>query len=480
MTPEAVLKKQFGYETFKEGQKEIIADVLAGKDVLAMLPTGGGKSVCYQLPAYLLKGPAVIVSPLLSLMEDQIQQLKARGEKNVIAINSFLEQKDRLHALKNLGAYKFIFVSPESLKSKTVMQALRNTRISLFAVDEAHCISQWGHDFRPDYSLLGNVRNQLNHAPCLALTATATKEVLEDIKGSLGMVDPAMHVYSADRPNIAIKIEKMESLSEKLERLYELAKGLKGPGIIYCGGRQWTEKLAAYLKEKGIEKTAYYHGGMESEQRMLVQHQFLNGQLSIICSTSAFGMGVNKADIRFVLHFHMPQSMEAYLQEIGRAGRDGSPAAAISLLTQNDYEIPQHLIDSEFPEKQDIAAYLKDGILLPEVHMRLIDHYLQNDSLDNSQSPQEAIANIFASRKKEKKRKLTIFMRWISANSCRREGILAYFGEVIKKNKPSSCCDACGLDLQPYYKGEEEILESGQFADWETELRNIFLMRDIH
>src|SRR5690606_18201070 len=317
-----ILKEKFNHTTFREGQKEVIEDIMSGHDVMALLPTGGGKSLCYQLPAQILEGSVLVVSPLVALMEDQVLQIKKMGEKRVIALNSFLTLEKKRRVLPNLHKYKYIFASPEILQSPHILNRLKRIRFSLFVVDEAHCISQWGHDFRPDYSRLGEIRMEIGAPPCLALTATATKEVLEDIRNKLELAQPKMHIHSIDRPNIAIVVKKVESLEEKKEALLKYANELQGPGIIYFSSRLWAENISQYLKDKGFERVAYYHGGMEQEKRMLIQEQFINNQISIICSTNAFGMGVNKSDIRFVIHFHYPSQMEAYLQEIGRAGRD--------------------------------------------------------------------------------------------------------------------------------------------------------------
>ncbi|PTY82567.1 hypothetical protein B5V90_19640 [Heyndrickxia sporothermodurans] len=307
------LNKQFGYDMFRIGQEEVITSVLEGKHTLAVLPTGTGKSLCYQLPGYLLKGIVIIVSPLLSLMQDQVEQLKINGEKRVTALNSFLESKERKQIIHSLQNYRFIYTSPEMLTNNEILQKLKQMEISLFVVDEAHCISQWGPDFRPDYLNLSMIRSELKNPTTLALTATATEDVRADIIKHLNLDNVNQLIYSVDRPNIALVVEETTNYNDKVNKLLQFVKQLQKPGIIYFSSKRLTEEMAALLRNNGIAQTAAYHGGMDREQRILIQQQFLHNQLQVICATSAFGMGVNKENIRFVIHFHMPYQLDSYL-----------------------------------------------------------------------------------------------------------------------------------------------------------------------
>ncbi|TYR82557.1 RecQ family ATP-dependent DNA helicase [Priestia megaterium] len=497
MKIEQVLQTKFGFNHFREGQREIIEDLLAGNHVLAVLPTGTGKSLCYQLPAYFMKRPVLIVSPLLSLMEDQVQQLKANGEKNVIALNSFLREEEKKEALRHLAAYRFIYASPEILQNAYVIQALQSANVGLFVVDEAHCISQWGHDFRLDYLHLGDVWQSLGKPICLALTGTATNEVLEDIKHYLQLKDAHEHLYSMNRPNIAMNVEYVEGVKEKKEKLLAYVKHLQNPGIIYCSSRALTEELTVYLKENGIENVQYYHGGMESSERMLIQQQFLENQLDVICCTSAFGMGVNKRNVRFVIHFQPPPQLESYVQEIGRSGRDGEDSIAILLYHEGDDELAYSLLEMELPSS-DIVFYclstlrtnkqamslkkVEDHFLftigIQETHWRFLRYYLQKEGVivgDTvypslvQESLHEKIVDAVKERLQNKYRKYTAMKQFIHTHECRRQLLMRYFEEEGLSEK-INCCDQCGISLDDYKK-RENLKKKRIFKDWESELR---------
>ncbi|WP_078413632.1 RecQ family ATP-dependent DNA helicase [Priestia abyssalis] len=505
MSIEEVLRRKFGHSHFRLGQREVIETILREEHVVTVLPTGTGKSLCYQLPAYVQERPVLVVSPLLSLMEDQVQQLKASGEKRVIALNSFLSRNDKQQALQQLGSFRFIYVSPEILQNPFIIEALKKANIGLFVVDEAHCISQWGHDFRLDYLHLGDVWVSLGKPTCLALTATATEDVIEDIITQLKLPNVHKLIYSVDRPNIALQIKQADDIPHKKELLLEYVKTLKTPGIIYCSSRMWTEALALLLKENGIENVAYYHGGMEPDQRMLIQHQFLQNQLDVICCTSAFGMGINKSDIRFVIHFHLPTQMEAYLQETGRAGRDGNDSLAVLLYNEADDELAYSLMEMELPHPDVIKAalmyiqffkekkpkmmeltslekYLLQAIRLDEVHWRFIRYHLEkngviNGSMINADFDADQLYRIITrvalDRVKRKQEKFQAVKQVVGQSGCRRERILSYFNQEME-GRPANCCDQCGIELSHYQKTKYEKNKQGwEFKGWKEELASL-------
>ncbi len=368
-----LLRNTFGFEAFRDGQERALAAVEGGRDCLVVMPTGSGKSLCYQVPALVLPGVTLVVSPLIALMKDQVDALGLRGVP-VTCINSSIpldEQWERLDAMRQ-GVFKLVYVAPERFRNRGFRRALADVDVSLLAIDEAHCISQWGHDFRPDYRRLREVRALLSDVPAIALTATATVEVREDIVRELDMDDPVSVVTGFDRPNLAYHVTKTSSDAQKQARLVELVtrqfalrEGGEPPaGIIYTGTRRQTEEVAGFLSDLALPGTddidgpwcRPYHAGLDADVRREVQEDFMEGRLPCVAATNAFGMGVDKADIRFVAHYALPGSIEAYYQEVGRAGRDGDPARCELLFSEGDRRLQEFFIEGANPSRQLIEA----------------------------------------------------------------------------------------------------------------------------
>lgn len=392
-----LLKTFFGYDSFRPLQLEIIKSVLEGKDTLAIMPTGGGKSICYQIPALLFKGTTIVVSPLISLMQDQVTSLRENGIEAAF-LNSTLDWDSYLETVREIksGKIKLVYISPEALSTERVQSILHEIEngISLITIDEAHCISSWGHDFRPNYLEIANIREQFKNSVCLALTATATQQVRRDIIFNLKMRNPEVFVASFNRENIYLEVRpKKDALFQVVDFL---SKHKDESGIIYCISRKQVDSLSYELSKKGFS-VLNYHAGLDDKTRSENQDLFIKDKVRIIVATVAFGMGINKPNVRFVIHYDLPKSLEEYYQEIGRAGRDGLKSNALLLYgTQDIHKIRFFFRDSAFPEKDETL--------------------------------------------------LQSMINYATSHVCRRKVLLSYFGEQYSpRENDKCCCDVCTL-----------------------------------
>ena len=471
------LQQHFGYDTFRKGQEQVVRSVLSGRPTIAILPTGGGKSLCFQLPALLLEGTTVVVSPLVALMKDQVDALVARGIAATF-INSSLgdaERQERQATLRR-GGYRLVYVAPERFRSPSFLSAMAGLKVPLLAVDEAHCISAWGHDFRPEYQKIAQARAALGAERVLALTATATPEVRRDIADALDLRDPKVFVAGFDRPNLFMEVLRVSGDKDKLGRLLALARG-GGPGIVYAGTRKNVEKVVAALRAGGIEAVGY-HAGVEDAGRTNVQDRFLRGEARIIVATNAFGMGVDKADIRFVAHFDAPRSLEAYYQEIGRAGRDGKESFALLLFNFADVMMQRRMIDAGRPSRDLVetawaaARRLRQGsvddlarecaVSASELSgaVRLLESagHLERGRGRDAQfvvlTPSVGPADLAVDfellelRVARERQMLDRMVRFADTRGCRRYNLLRYFGDA---EAPRECkaCESCAGSRAP-------------------------------
>ncbi|HLX56798.1 MAG TPA: DNA helicase RecQ [Ktedonobacteraceae bacterium] len=400
---EQALKEYFGHDSFRPGQRQVIEHILAGRDAFVLMPTGGGKSLIYQLPALLLPGLTIVISPLIALMHDQVDRLRANGIAATF-INSSLspsERTDREQAALN-GQLQLLYVAPERLVTGNFLALLdqveQNIKVSLLAVDEAHCVSEWGHDFRPEYRQLGVLRTRFPHVPLMALTATATERVREDILTQLGLRDPLVHIASFNRPNLAYEVREKRhgSYGELVQALREMA----GESVIvYCQSRKSVEDLSTALNQSGITSLPY-HAGLTTEQRTEHQNRFIRDDVPVLVATIAFGMGIGKPDVRAVIHYDLPRNLEGYYQESGRAGRDGLPARCIIFFSHGDRTKVEYVIGQKTDEQEQRIA---------------------------RQQLQQVVA-------------------YCESSVCRRKVLLAYFGETqdaVNRVPTEQCCDNC-------------------------------------
>jgi ATP-dependent DNA helicase RecQ len=478
MQLEQTLQHYFGYETFRPGQKEIIEKLIAGQDVVAILPTGMGKSLCYQLPGYIFNKPVLIISPLLSLMQDQVDQLKQMGEKRVVALNSFLSVQQKNYALHFLQEYRFIFISPEMLIQPQVKEKLSTMELSLIVADEAHCISQWGYDFRPDYLRIGEVISNTNRPPILALSATATDEVLKDITGYLQMKDWFTYIHSVNRANIHLVKKHFSQKEDKLTWIVEHVKRSVGPGIIYTQSRSKAETISSLLLQQNIAVAAY-HAGKDMQDRQFIQQQFLSGQLEWIVATNAFGMGVHKNNVRQVIHEMMPSTISNYMQEIGRAGRDGKSAVAILLYCEGDEQYAKFIVTEDLPKESQIARYMEyvkrgeqpNAMLsngeISEVAFRVLHYWLEKEPVENVKQRMQKL-------QLKKYEEVSEMQNLIETSQCMRRQLVAYFGQQLLEEQ-DNCCSDCGIELSQLIHERKDTHQILELTNWQHRLRQILL-----
>jgi ATP-dependent DNA helicase RecQ len=467
----AAAQKLLGFKSLRPGQREAIQSLLEGKDTLLVQPTGSGKSAVYQIAGSLLEGSTVIVSPLIALQKDQADSIEASRLDETAVLNSTLSASEHREVLERVeaGEIEFIFLAPEQLRNPETLEHLRNSGISLFAIDEAHCISHWGHDFRPDYLELAHVIEALDHPVVLAMTATASKEVRAEIIERLGMRDPKVFVHGFDRPNISLRVDLFSEEDEKLEAVIKRVEFAEKPGIVYVATHKHAEMLAKELKDRGVE-AVFYHGGLKAKDRDEIQDRFMNGHVPVIVATNAFGMGVDKPDIRFVFHADVSDSVDAYYQEVGRAGRDGEPAEAVLFYRPGDISAQRYKTGAGRVNTADLQAItdilasrdksasprelsqdtgLSQRKVINIVHkleevgaaakltsgeVKLVEKRSPAQMIEAASEQQEALKEL-------RRRRLQQMQQYAEGRRCRREVLLRYFGDDF--SGPCGNCDRC-------------------------------------
>ena len=465
-----------GHDELRPGQAEAAAAVLAGRDTLAVMPTGSGKSAVYQVVAALLDGPTVVVSPLLALQKDQVEAIAGSDVGLAAAANSTVSEGARQWMFEALasGGLEFLFLSPEQLSREHTVERLAAAEPSLFVVDEAHCISEWGHDFRTDYLRLGAAADAVGRPPILALTATASPVVRDEIVERLRLVDPVVVVQGFDRPNLRIEVETHHRPQDKLEALVDRVGPLSGTGIVYVATRREAEEVAATLAERTGRAVGHYHGGMRAADRRAAQDAFMDGELDVVVATTAFGMGIDKADVRFVVHFDVPESVDSWYQEVGRAGRDGEPALALLLWRPEDLGLRRFFAGGgtvgrdELERVAELVAAVDEPLPLAELadeaglgptRAAMVVARLEDvgavtmtaagevAAVPDGPSPAAAAEEADEgqeSRQQVERSRLDMVRAFAETRSCRRRFVLTYFGE----DAPERCghCDTCDRD----------------------------------
>jgi ATP-dependent DNA helicase RecQ len=474
----AALRQKFGFEEFQSGQEEVVTRILSGQDTLAILATGAGKSLTYQLPALLLPGTTVVVSPLIALMKDQLDMLRELGVTETVALNSTLSEDQEAAAIERVRGkgLKIVFVTPEKLEDERFLSLLQSIEVPLFVVDEAHCISQWGHDFRPAYLALGAVIARLGHPTVLALTATATPAVREDILHQLGIPSVKPIVRGFDRPNLIYEVRRAEKESDKLKivRNLFLNNELEGTGIIYTATIKNALEVQAYLQDELDVPAAVYHSKLQKHDRTAVHELFMDEHIRAVVATNAFGLGIDKPNIRFIVHYDLPGSVEAYTQEAGRSGRDGLPSRCILIYRMSDTRVQNYFLTGKYPDIEEVQKVfgtlqifadqeggvsmtdLRKILQLPLTKLKVILALLKKGGFietpsrskyaltEAARTNQDMLLNLasYETKKSYDQSKLAMMLQYAETTSCRRRFILNYFGEGFE---PANCgaCDNC-------------------------------------